>query len=418
MISLEGLWLLPRGVLDSMQSVAERITVTDAQLEQFSARRDARERALTGLGFEMSAADPPGTARIPVRGVLLKTPSLVSFLFEGGSASTYPEIISALNAAESSDDVRSIILDIDSPGGGIAGLFDAMSAIRSVSKPVTAFVRDQATSAAFGLAAQADRIVANNEGAMIGSVGIAARVPTDQGYVAVTSTEAPLKMPDASTPEGVAAIKSELDAVHAQFVDKIAEGRGITSDTVNASFGRGATVLAAAALDAGMIDEIVASPTVTRSAPTPSGVVASTEGETIVSEITLESLRITNPAVFAAAVEVGVQQERDRCLAFLKTGLEFGAVDKVVKFVAEGASMTGPLVQSEFMIAMQKKMRLDDADADDADADTGTPDVSAQGGERGDSAKSESEFLSMTRGILGLDDPKTDALDDQSGSSA
>jgi ClpP class serine protease len=71
------------------------------------------------------------------------------------------------------DNVRAIVLNIDSPGGSIFGteeLFNKIMAARG-SKPITAVVNSVAASAAFWIASAADEIVIT-PGGMIGSVGV------------------------------------------------------------------------------------------------------------------------------------------------------------------------------------------------------------------------------------------------------
>src|SRR5690606_31600120 len=66
--------------------------------------------------------------------------------------------------------------------------------------------------------------------------------------------------PDVTTEEGKAVVREYLDQLEDAFVSAIAEGRSratgakVTAAMVRQSYGRGATLLASAALDAGLID--------------------------------------------------------------------------------------------------------------------------------------------------------------------
>jgi ClpP class serine protease len=70
-------------------------------------------------------------------------------------------------------DIAGIMLRIDSPGGTVAGTPDLAAAVAAAAKkkPVHAFVEDFTASAAYWVASQASRIVANDRTAMVGSIG-------------------------------------------------------------------------------------------------------------------------------------------------------------------------------------------------------------------------------------------------------
>ena len=180
-----------------------------------------------------------GVANIPVHGVLTDRPDMFAFLFGGGNT-TYAEIQQAISQADSDPSIRSIVLDIDSPGGQASAQWVAtMDAIAAAQKPVVAQIDGLGTSAAYGIASQADTIQAANRMTRVGSVGVVARMFRDNREINITSTHAPNKAPDARTPEGMTAIKRELDDMHAIFVDAIAQGRNTTPALVNQDYGKG-----------------------------------------------------------------------------------------------------------------------------------------------------------------------------------
>ena len=179
-----------------------------------------------------------GVANISVSGVLTNRPDFLASMFGGGNT-TYSDIIGAIVRSEQDESVDSIVLHVDSPGGTVDGLFNAISAIQKATKPVIACVDGTAASAAYALVAQADSINAVNSAARIGSVGVVASFAVDDKLVSITSTESPDKYPDIKTDEGRAVVIKELDAIYELFVDAIAEGRGVESKQVVSGFGRG-----------------------------------------------------------------------------------------------------------------------------------------------------------------------------------
>src|SRR5690606_31422373 len=110
-------------------------------------------------------------AVIPVHGVLAPKMDLLTE-FSGGTS--YVGLQSALEAAIADDDVKAVVLDIDSPGGAVPGAQELGEAIRSLrggDKPIIAQVNHLAASAAYWIASQADEVVVSPSG-RAGSIGV------------------------------------------------------------------------------------------------------------------------------------------------------------------------------------------------------------------------------------------------------
>jgi len=246
------MWLLEaevRKVLTSIEQAGFKPSAEQlAHFTAFTGRMggDGESRILTIAGDK---------AEIAVRGVLTASPSILAMLFGGGNT-TYAEIISALSIAEQTDDVKSITLSVDSPGGHIDGLFQAMEAIRKAEKPINGVVVNMAASAAYMLISQADKVLALNEASRVGSIGIMGAFRTKDDEVIISSSKAPNKNPDVTTEEGRSVIQKELDGLHDLFVSGIARGRGVSVEDVNNNFGKGSMLLAREAKARKMIDAI------------------------------------------------------------------------------------------------------------------------------------------------------------------
>ena len=85
----------------------------------------------------------------------------------------YETLAKRLNAAVTDPEIRAIVLNIDSPGGEVAGLFALAQQIRAAReiKPIHAVASDCATSAAYLIASAANSISVT-ESAQIGSIGV------------------------------------------------------------------------------------------------------------------------------------------------------------------------------------------------------------------------------------------------------
>jgi ClpP class serine protease len=107
----------------------------------------------------------PGVVIIPVEGLLLQR-------FEG-FGSSYERIYGQIKKALNTPDIKHIVLDINSGGGEVNGLFDLVDFIREArnQKPITALINEQAYSAAYLIATSASQIVIPRTGS-VGSIGV------------------------------------------------------------------------------------------------------------------------------------------------------------------------------------------------------------------------------------------------------
>lgn len=303
------------------------------------------------------------SAEISIVGALTQEPNFFAFLFGGGNT-TYPEIVSALIDAESNDDVESIVLAIDSPGGQFEGMFDVIEQIQKSAKAIEAVVSNVGASAAYAIASQAGKITATNKAARLGSIGVAATMRVDENEISISSTASPKKRPDITTEEGKAVIREQLDAMHQIFVEAIATGRATTVEKVNAEFGQGATLLADEALKVGMIDGIKGESASQPVVKTGNPVVDKPEAK---STMDIQTLKAQHPDVFTAAMNEGVTKERDRVGAHLKMGQASGDMETACAAIADGSEMTATL-QATYMAAGMNRSDINATAADAAAA--------------------------------------------------
>src|SRR3990172_2118047 len=158
----------------------------------------------------------------------------------------YDRIRDWTSAAMRNEKVRGILLRVNSYGGEVDGVFDAADVIREAAKtkPVWASVDDNAFSAAYLLASQADRIYTTRTGG-VGSVGVIAvhydfsrwleregikpTLITFGARKADYSPELPL------SPEAEAKLRGEVTRLGMQFVSYVAQGRRLTESAVRAT---------------------------------------------------------------------------------------------------------------------------------------------------------------------------------------
>lgn len=173
-------------------------------------------------------------------GIITITGSLVNrgaWIGASSGLTSYEGVQHQLKRAAASEDVKSILLDIHSPGGEAVGAFETAAMVRQVakSKPVTAVVNGMAASAAYAIASGASDIVVTESG-IAGSIGVVwmhadySRYLENEGVKPTFIFAGKHKVdghPFGPLPEAVQAdIQAEIDAVYAQFLKTVAAGRG------------------------------------------------------------------------------------------------------------------------------------------------------------------------------------------------
>lgn len=184
-----------------------------------------------------------GVAIIPVVGTLVRR--TVGLEAQSGLTS-YGLIAERLDAALSDNAVKGILLDIDSPGGEAGGVFDLADKIFAARKikPIWAVANDEAFSAAYAIAAAADKIYLSRTGG-VGSVGVIA-VHLDQSaaeadaglkYTAIFAGEHKndLSPHEPLSDPARAQLQAEVDRVYALFTESVARMRGIDLAAVKAT---------------------------------------------------------------------------------------------------------------------------------------------------------------------------------------
>jgi len=197
-----------------------------------------------------------GVAFLGVTGSLVAKPSwFTRFL----GMTTYEELSQGLTDIRLNPDIRSVKLEIDSPGGEVSGIREVVQAIHDLGKPVVASVTGMAASAAYWIASAADSIEAGDT-SLIGCLGtqMTMYLDDDEDVIRFTSSLTPGKNPDPASSAGKDQYQQIVDDLSDIFLGDVAKNRGLPSaETVAEKYGAGATVVARRALDMGMIDRIV-----------------------------------------------------------------------------------------------------------------------------------------------------------------
>jgi signal peptide peptidase SppA len=235
-------------LLDTRWAIEEQALATITELYQRATSGDKETtalitRALAAARDTAPAADAPaynvadGVAVIEFSGVVTKRPTCMGSFF-GGDAVTQA-LIDALAKADGDPTVSSKLLVIDSPGGTVAGTAAAAEAVyrSNMKKPVVAYAEDQAASAAYWIASQAGRFLANST-AQVGSIGVFAVIPDVSRAYENAGVRMNLVKAGEMKGTGVrgmpvtdaqlADVQREIDAIYEEFISAVARGRKLS----------------------------------------------------------------------------------------------------------------------------------------------------------------------------------------------
>ncbi len=216
---------------------------------------DARRRGV-------NLVTPEGIAVIPVFGTLVKRAGAVE---AASGLTSYGHLEEQIMDAATDPAVRAVLLDIDSPGGEAAGVFDLADLVYEARnlKPVWAVADEEAFSGAYAIASAAERLIVPRTGGL-GSIGVVAlhvdRSVRDamEGFRTTTVYAGAAKNdfnPHETLKDGARQmLQAEVDRVYGLFVDTVARNRGLTAEDVRATEAR--LYFGEDAVRAGLADEV------------------------------------------------------------------------------------------------------------------------------------------------------------------
>ncbi len=217
----------------------------------------------------------PGTDPRPLSSVTAEKIAVVSvigtlvsrsaYLDATSGLVSYGDIGDAIAGAMSDPTVRGVILDVDSAGGEVGGLFDLVDRIRAMrtasDKPLWAVANESALSGAYAIASAADRLYVTRTGE-VGSIGVVAVHVDESGAdakagLAWTFIFAGDRKVDANAHEPLSerartTIQADVDRLYTEFCALVATNRGLSPETVrgtNAAIYRGELAIRAGLAD-------------------------------------------------------------------------------------------------------------------------------------------------------------------------
>ena len=205
-----------------------------------------------------------GVAHVPLRGELVAEND--GSIQPSSGFTGYDGIRAQVMAADNDPTVRGIILDVESPGGEVADLFELADFLmaRRGTKPMRAIIRNCGASAAYSVACCADEVtlqplgIAGSNGCITMHADFSKQLEQD-GVTVTLITSGAHKAdgnPFEPLPEGVRArVQTMIDTSAARLFAHVGKARGIEAEAVKAQEAR--VYMGEEAVAAGLVDKIM-----------------------------------------------------------------------------------------------------------------------------------------------------------------
>jgi signal peptide peptidase SppA len=393
----DSVWGIVPATLEALCLIAER---ESDLLAKYS------EEALTGLFHKNAlsvrkgstiygtryAYERNGIGIVPILGPIFPRANMMTEMSGATSAEMVAKDISILLNNPS---IKSILMDIDSPGGAITGISELAKFINESQsiKPIDAFISGTGASAAYWLASAARRITMADT-AEAGSIGVVmigqdtSKRDERNGVrpIEIVSSQSPLKRVPISSDEGRAKIQRMVDSTADVFIAAVASNRAVSIDKVLSDFGQGDMFIAAEAVKRGMADavstfenevqsdesftytirkerqmnlsqkQIDATAAATAAAASAIATTPTTAAQATVT-YTVEGIKDASPETYAAIHALGVKEgadlERKRILDI--DALALAGTEKLISEARANPEMTAEKVAISIIKATQQK---------------------------------------------------------------
>jgi signal peptide peptidase SppA len=248
-------WAIAPGRMEVLLGSAGALAPGAAELPSWLQEAARRQ------GYDVTES---GIAIVPVLGPLVARGDWLTLLL---GASEYGAVAEALNNAAADPAVRGIVLEVDSPGGEVGGLFDLVAEIKAIKtragKALWAVASESALSAAYAIASAADRLYVTRTGE-VGSVGVVAVHLDASGADAMAGLKwtligAGARKTDGNpheplSPGATADIQADVDHLYDALVALVAGNRGLDAAVVRAT--EAAIYRGGSAVSAGLADRV------------------------------------------------------------------------------------------------------------------------------------------------------------------
>lgn len=256
--------------LTGVKDISPETIDTDDKPPRMSLARyaaSARSRLAPPVPSVPGRKSKPTIAVVTVEGAIVNGRGGPQGLPIGPSNAGGDTIAAALREVAAEDSVLAIVLRVDSPGGSVTAsetIWREVKRARERGKPVVASMGAVAASGGYYISAGADAIVAN-PGTITGSIGVITgklvvrdlkgRLGVSSDTVRTNANADAWSIDAPFTPEQQAHREAEADLFYNDFVQRVADGRNLSTEAVDA-VARGRVWTGADALERGLVDEL------------------------------------------------------------------------------------------------------------------------------------------------------------------
>lgn len=170
-------------------------------------------------------------------------------------------------AIEEDDQVKAVVLRVDSPGGSAFAsdvIRDSIASLRKSNIPVVVSMGSYAASGGYWIATESDKILALST-TITGSIGVFGVIPTFEDSlsamgiysdgVGTTNIAGMLQLNRAMTPEAKMIMQSGVEHVYTRFLTLVADARETTPSAIH-EIAQGRVWTGKKALELGLVDEL------------------------------------------------------------------------------------------------------------------------------------------------------------------
>lgn len=206
-----------------------------------------------------------------------QSPSIAVIVGEGevsvnGEELSSEKICKLFRKVREDEDIKAVVFRINSPGGSALASEEIWREVKLTQQKKKVFISmgDVAASGGYYIATPAERIFAEPT-TITGSIGVFGMIPYTGKMLenklgitfdrVQTHQHAVLSMNRKLTKEELGKVQEEVNAIYLQFLQRVADGRKLTTDRVN-QLARGRVWTGSDALSIGLIDQLATLPEV------------------------------------------------------------------------------------------------------------------------------------------------------------
>lgn len=259
--ALAEAWAITTPALKTLLEISARENIiSGADLERLETLEKQKSLHYGDDAYRLRVIDD--VAILDIEGPLFKKANMFQAM---SGATSYALLAKDLHVAVSDPSISGIILNLDTPGGTVAGCDELAQMIYEArdTKPIVSFVSGMACSAGYWLGSAATEVVVT-DASEVGSIGVVMGIEdrseqqTARGIKSYefVSSNAPNKRPNYDSKDGKAVIQKRVDDIEQVFHEAVSKHRNVSVEDIIKNFGAGGVELGAKAVELGMADAV------------------------------------------------------------------------------------------------------------------------------------------------------------------